>query len=837
MIISPCMQTHGPKRVYNLNALEFWFNRLISSWEPFFPDASLERGRQLYRDGYIRGIELSENDAIIHSKINGKECYAVIEWEASRPSTRTSLEEEDIGQALAIAGLYEIEEMVVDEISPLPREVGPPQEEKPARQQVEIPKKEDQTPGRTLSLRFSVSAQGLFFGAFWKEPDGSCVQALMHGTNGNLSPAEREKLIRLASLARKGHFHFSQETQQYLLDDYTRIQVFLKQELAGWRKYFQVELDSAVERLTAGVRAVEVEGRARSRGNGDLNLEWIFRTGQVLLSESDVAALLRKDHAGPVLLPEIGFVELNRERKQAVAEWKQRLQAGKSEEAVPRYLLMSLFAEERVKIDADPAVAEWRKELLSSPRPSGDLPSFLRNYQRQGVQWMAHLCDLGCHGLLADEMGLGKTVQVISLLTSRKTEEDRHLVVAPASVIPVWQKEWARFSFDTPIHVLRSGTTFTGDEGRGVWLASYAQLRRHADLLDKVTFGYAVLDEGQLIKNPEAKITRCCFSIQARHRLILTGTPLENRQLDLWSLFQYLMPGMLGSRTSFEAAILSDYDGFLRRLRAQVSPFVLRRTKKIVATELPQKMEVTLAAPLSPRQREEYARICKEGLSRLGDNISDSMRERSFGLFSLLTRLRQVCCDPGLLPWVNDSWEESGKINLLVEKLSDVIASGHKVVVFSQFVALLKRVGQALDRHFPELKRFELTGSTVDRKSPVEQFQAFEGAAAMLISLKAGGTGITLHAADYVFLLDPWWNPAVEEQAIDRVHRIGQANTVFVYRMIAAGTVEERIQDLKEKKRDLFETVIGGMGGAANLRENFASLRHLIELGADNGEG
>lgn len=838
MKISPCMQSHGPKRVYNLNALEFWFNRLTVSWEPYFTGADVERGRQLYRDGFIREIELSETDAIIHSKINGKECYAVIEWNSRRPSTRASLEEEDLGQALAIAGLYEIEEMVVDEISPLPAEPAQPADAAPRLEDRLTQVKKDEAPGRTLCLQFEVATMGLLFGAFWLQKDGKRVQALMHGTNGHLLASEREKLIRLASLSRKGHFHFVQETQRYLLTDVSRIQIFLKQDLQGWRKYFRIEFDPAVERLTQGIQQVDIEAKARSRSSGELNLEWIFRAGEVLLSEADVSALIQKKQAGPVILPQIGLVELSEEKQQAVSEWQQRLAQGPEEAgSIPRYLLFSLFAETRVKIEPDPAIEEWRQRLLSAPATIAGLPSFLRNYQRHGVQWMAHLCEFNCHGLLADEMGLGKTVQVISLFSARPTAEKRHLIVAPASVIPVWQKEWARFSPDTPIHVLKSGASFLDEEGDGIWLASYTQVRRHAAHLGRITFGYAVLDEGQLIKNPEAKITRCCFSIQARHRLILTGTPLENRQLDLWSLFHYLMPGLLGTRASFEAAILADQEAFLQRLRAQVAPFVLRRTKKRVAEELPQKIEVTLAAPLSPRQREEYGRICQEGLSRLGDSISDTMREHSFGLFSLLTRLRQACCDPALLPWANDPWEESGKITLLLEKLTDVIASGHKVVIFSQFVALLKRVGQALDQNFPGLQRFELTGSTLDRQSPVEQFQSFDGPAIMLISLKAGGTGITLHAADYVFLLDPWWNPAVEEQAIDRVHRIGQSNTVFVYRMIAAGTIEERIQDLKEKKRDLFESVIGGMGGAGNVRDNFASLRRLIELGADSGEG
>lgn len=827
------MQSHGPKRVYNLTALEFWFNRLTSSWEPFFPGSSVELGRQLYRDGLIREIELSEKDAIIHSKINGKECYAVIEWEARRPSTRASTEEISLGQALAIAGLYEIEEMVVEEISPLPAESPERLNGSPRLEGRLTEVKKQEAPGRSLCLQFEVATQGLHFGAFWVEADGARTPALMQGTNGNLLASEREKLIRLASLTRKTHFQFVQESQRYLLEDVTRIQSFLKQDLQCWRKYFRIELDAAMQRLSEGIKSVDVEARARTRASGGLNLEWIFRTGQSLLSETDARTLLRKKEAGPVLIPEIGFVELSREKHQAVSEWVQRLEPAGGDRQGEKYLLCSLFAEGRVTVEVDSEIEQWRQKLLNPPQPLPALPGFLRNYQRHGVQWMAHLYDLDCHGLLADEMGLGKTIQVIALLATRPTGEDRHLVVAPASVIPVWQKEWSRFFPEMPIHVLKSGTNFTAPEGRGVWLASYGQLRRHAELLGKTTFGYAVLDEAQQIKNPEAKITRCCFSIRARHRLVLTGTPLENRQLDLWSLFHFLMPGLLGSRARFEAAVIENRDDFLTRLRAQVSPFVLRRTKNVVASELPKKIEMTLAAPLSQRQSDEYARICQEGLNRLGDSISDTMRERSFGLFSLLTRLRQVCCDPGLLPWANDPWEESGKISLLVDKLSDIIGSGHKVVIFSQFVTLLNRVGQALDVSFPEVPRFALTGASVDRQAPVERFQEHEGPALMLISLKAGGTGITLHAADYVFLLDPWWNPAVEDQAIDRVHRIGQTNTVFVYRMIAGGTVEERIQDLKEKKRDLFEAVIGGIPAAPNVREHFASLRSLIELGGD----
>jgi SNF2 family DNA or RNA helicase len=237
-----------------------------------------------------------------------------------------------------------------------------------------------------------------------------------------------------------------------------------------------------------------------------------------------------------------------------------------------------------------------------------------------------------------------------------------------------------------------------------------------------------------------------------------------------------------------------------------------------------------LICPLTDVQRAEYARICSEGLDRLGDDVGAAMREKSFGFLALLTRLRQTCCDPDMLPWRKASLSDSGKINLLLEKLTEVISSGHKAVIFSQFVMLLDRVREALAAQFPDLARHELTGMTLDRQKPVQAFQTAPGAAVMLVSLKAAGTGITLHAADYVFLLDPWWNPAVEAQAVDRVHRIGQTNTVFVYRMITAGTIEERIQALKASKRDLFDKLIGGLGGDFDLSQHFTSLRSLVTL-------
>jgi SNF2 family DNA or RNA helicase len=456
----------------------------------------------------------------------------------------------------------------------------------------------------------------------------------------------------------------------------------------------------------------------------------------------------------------------------------------------------------------------------------------LRPYQRRGVEWLHHLGEVGCHGLLADEMGLGKTLQVLALLAMRPIVDRPSLVVCPASVVPVWREEIAKFFPQIAIEVLKTGHDFTSRREPVLWLASYTQLRKHRALLEGVEFGYAVLDEGQFIKNPDAKITQTCFAVRARHRLVLSGTPLENRQLDLWSIFRFLLPGLLGSRSSFESALHADHAATIERLRAQLAPFILRRTKNEVAQELPPKVEMDLICPLTDMQRAEYARICSEGLERLGDDVGAAMREKSFGFLALLTRLRQACCDPDMLPWLKAPLTDSGKLNVLLEKLTEIVGGGHKVVIFSQFVMLLDRVREALIQQFPDLPRFELTGMTLDRQKPVHGFQGATGAAAMLVSLKAAGTGITLHAADYVFLLDPWWNPAVEAQAVDRVHRIGQTNTVFVYRMVTAGTIEERIQALKASKKDLFDRLVGGLGGDFDLSQHFTSLRSLVQLTA-----
>ncbi len=830
------MQTHGPKRIYTPQSLEFWFGRLEADWEGQFDASHVERGHDMYRDGEIREVELGARDAIIHRKIEKREEYAVIEWDGDLIKVRSSSTDLMLANAIAVAGLHEIEELLVDEITALLPGATP--KSSPAsnghRSTAENNGAKSDQSARELLLSFTTTADGLVFLAYWKS-GRSRVPALGNSANPPTA-AERAKLIALATYARKAHFRYNQTTHAYALDALADIPGFLRDLLPHWKKQFALEMDVKVSNLKQGARAIEIEAVADRRDGSGLNLRWIFRAGEKLLTDEQAAALLKHGRT-PMLLPDLGIVTMTPEKWESFHQWRRNLEETLTGGVIPPYLIFSLFNDSRIKVTLGAEIDAWRQKVLTPPAAPPVLPEFLRQYQRRGVEWMHHLCETECHGLLADEMGLGKTAQVIALLQSRPLKSQRHLVVCPASVVPVWREELARFYPEARIDILKSGNDFTTNKAPCIWLASYTQLRKHRSLLDSIEFGYAVLDEGQFIKNPDAKVTQACFAIKTQHRLVLTGTPLENRQLDLWSIFRYLLPGLLGSRVGFEAALIQNREGTMNRLRQQVAPFILRRTKNEVATELPPKVEMDLLCPLTEVQRAEYARICTEGLARLGEDIGLALREKSFGFLALLTRLRQVCCDPDLLPWLNAPLAESGKLQLLMEKLTEVVASGHKVVIFSQFVTLLNRVRSALDANYPDLPRYEITGMTVDRQKPVRDFQTAQGAAAMLVSLKAAGTGITLHAADYVFLLDPWWNPAVEDQAIDRVHRIGQTNTVFVYRMVTAGTIEERIQVLKGEKKQLFNQVVGGTTGDFEWTKHFSSLNSLIQLSAvETGE-
>lgn len=424
----------------------------------------------------------------------------------------------------------------------------------------------------------------------------------------------------------------------------------------------------------------------------------------------------------------------------------------------------------------------------------------LRKYQSDGVAWLQRLRDAGLGAILADDMGLGKTVQALCAI------QGRALVVCPRSVIHNWTKEAERFRPDISVALYHGPSRKLGNED--LTLTTYATLRNDVDVLAEVEWDVVVLDEAQAIKNPDSQVARAAYRLRAGSRLSLSGTPVENRLDELWSQMHFSNRGLLGGRRDFaeryEKPILGGDAGVLSRLQARLRPFLLRRLKSEVATELPPRTDSVLYCELEESERSLYDSV--RAASR--DDVVRHLGEGGNVIAALeaLLRLRQAACHPGLLP--GRVAPSSSKVDALCEALDDAAADGHKALVFSQWTGMLDLVEPRLAAHEIEFTR--LDGSTRDRGAVVDAFQNVDGPPVLLISLTAGGTGLNLTAADHVFLLDPWWNPAVEEQAADRAHRIGQDRPVMVYRLVAKDTVEERILELQERKRGIAESALGG---------------------------
>lgn len=460
-----------------------------------------------------------------------------------------------------------------------------------------------------------------------------------------------------------------------------------------------------------------------------------------------------------------------------------------------------------------------------SPEPAA-LRARLRPYQHQGLTWLEHLRDLGLGGILADDMGLGKTLQTIALLSREKEARriDRPcLVVTPTSLTENWLRELSKFAPHLQV------TSYTGakrkqllDASRpDIILTSYSLLVRDIDLLTEKEFHYVILDEAQAIKNPLSLASLAARKLSARHRLLLSGTPVENNLTELWALFDFVLPGLLGSRRDFQKRfqipIEQERDADrIDLLRNRVRPFVLRRLKETVAPELPPKTELIRAVELGRGQRELY-----ESVRIAADrDVRAALRSRGWegsqiAILDALMKLRQICCDPRLVSLdAAREVRESAKVSYFYELLERELGAGRRVLVFSQFAQMLALLDRGLlERGIPRLL---LTGGTKDRMSLVERFERGE-ADVFLISLKAGGTGLNLVSADTVVHYDPWWNAAAQMQATDRAYRIGQTKPVFVYNLIAAGSVEERMLGLQRQKRQLSEDLFGQMGSERAL--------------------
>ena len=452
------------------------------------------------------------------------------------------------------------------------------------------------------------------------------------------------------------------------------------------------------------------------------------------------------------------------------------------------------------------------RELEFVDVPEG-IHADLRGYQKQGFNWLWFLHSYGLNGILADDMGLGKTLQTLTLFEQARDlgGTQPNLVVCPTSVVFNWIEETQRFLPHFKV------LNLTGPNRHGLYktihqydlvITSYNILRRDISALKNYPFRSVVLDESQHIKNVESQTAQSAKQLNSAHRFALSGTPIENRLSELWSLFDFLMPGFLQDLPDFRQRYIGPIEEHAnrdaeRRLKQQISPFILRRMKRDVAKELPPKIESVMYCELTDEQQAMYKTILEDAQQQLAAGT------KNFTIFTALTRLRQVCCHPALVDTdLKPTVEASGKLDALMEMLAEVISEGHRVLLFSQFVEMLKIVRKALDK--AHIKYEYLTGETPaeERQASVNRFNNTTDSSVFLISLKAGGTGLNLTGADYVIHYDPWWNPAAEEQATDRAYRIGQDKTVMVYRFITRGTVEEKIMRIKARKQDLLDSII-----------------------------
>lgn len=559
---------------------------------------------------------------------------------------------------------------------------------------------------------------------------------------------------------------------------------------------------------------------------GDMSREQLFE----ILSKYDRKKKYYRLKSG-------SFVDMQDEGIRALSEIRQGLgltdkQMKQEIVTLPKYRALYLDTELK-EYRALPVVKDKSfKTLVRNMKTTCDndfeipnsMNTILREYQKRGFLWLKTLKTNGFGGILADDMGLGKTLQVIALLESERCENvpgvlRRTLIVSPASLVFNWNSEILKFAPKLPVKMVIG----KADERRelirnagehDILLTSYDLLRRDSAVYQETAFANQIIDEAQYIKNQKTQAARAVKEIEAGFKLALTGTPVENRLSELWSIFDYLMPGFLYSyrrfREEIETPIVQNQkEEAMKRLQKMIRPFVLRRLKKDVLTDLPDKLEKNYFARLEGEQQKLYDAHVKRLQILLNKQSDEEFKQSKIQILSELTRLRQICCNPGLI--FADYAAESVKTELCMELIKNAVSSGHKILLFSQFTSMLEGLGKRMNAE--QISFYSLTGATskARRARMVEAFNE-DDTQVFCISLKAGGTGLNLTAADMVIHYDPWWNQAVQNQATDRAHRIGQKNVVTVFKLIAKDTIEENIMKLQEKKSELADRILGGEG-------------------------
>ena len=550
------------------------------------------------------------------------------------------------------------------------------------------------------------------------------------------------------------------------------------------------------------------------------------------------------------------FITFNEEQKQvmsAISDVMKNYADKKNPDTIKMPLFRALYLDELL---AEKESVELKKnreyrKLIGKMRSyeNGDyevpqsLEAVLREYQRDGFYWIKTLKENGFGGILADDMGLGKTLQILAFLLSEKEQgkvgdELRTLIVAPASLVYNWKKEVERFTPQLSVCVM-AGTAHERKEliknqtsNVDVWITSYDLLKRDIELYQDIVFANEIIDEAQYIKNQTTHAAKSVRLVNSSFRMALTGTPMENRLSELWSIFDYLMPGFLYGYTRFrseiETPIVSDKDeDAMTRLRAMIHPFILRRLKKDVLKELPEKQEEIVTVALSGEQKKLYQAHSQRLKMFLEDQNDEDFAQNKLQILAELTKLRQLCCGPELL--LENYKGENAKLETCIELITQAIAGGHKILLFSQFTSMLDLIGEELKKAKIDYYRIDGSVKKEARMEMVEQFQNSQNQVSVFcISLKAGGTGLNLTAADIVIHYDPWWNKAAQNQATDRAHRIGQKHAINVYQLIAEETIEQKICELQQVKEDLAEEVLSGEG-ISSTQFNKNEIMNLLE--------
>jgi superfamily II DNA or RNA helicase len=654
------------------------------------------------------------------------------------------------------------------------------------------------------------------------------------GLQAKIENLEKFQHIAAARLTRCG-FVGPDRSGFFYLRGQDSVLNFFAREFPSLEKEWVITLEERLERSAEQLERVKPQFQITSSGEQwfDLVVNYNTSAGDPLPA-AEIQRLLLTGQSysrlpnGRFALFDTGAVE---ELQEVLVDCAPRQDAGvyRLNNAQAGFLDASLRARS-VNVDAP---ASWTEraavqcgEIKTQPPPLGDLETVLRPYQKEGVGWLSFLRANGFGGILADEMGLGKTLQVLALLRSLKGDQFRPaMVVCPTSLVFNWEAEARKFTPQLRVlamHGAERSALFPLIAQHDLIVTSYSLLRRDAEHYRGIEFDTLILDEAQHIKNRQTQNAQAVKTIRAAHKLVLTGTPMENSVLDLWSIFDFLMPGYLGVaqdfRERYELPITRDRNAAVQtRLARRLRPFMLRRAKREVAADLPGKIEQIGYCELGEEQRLYYQQVLEAGRREILDSVkTNGIAKSRILVLTTLLRLRQICCDVRLLKTGETGAPPppSGKVELFRELIEQTLDGGHRALVFSQFTTMLGLLRNELNAE--NITSCYLDGSTKDRAAEVQRFQGDASVPVFLISLKAGGTGLNLTGADTVIHFDPWWNPAVEAQATDRAHRIGQRNVVTSYKLITRGTVEEKILNLQNRKRALTEAFLSSEEQVAN---------------------